>query len=339
MPLVSGRYKSPYSAASQKPRYPSEYSTAHEEADPEMRSGRYQYGGGVIPSGSQDAFRWNTAAALRSGYSYPQSLAAAATVQRQYGHARGGVVDPLHDIDPREVQSWERESGPLGSNPGGMHKAPDGSEYYVKAYSGVSGDDRTRNEKLTNELYKLAGVPVPDVKLTQWKGHTAIASPIIEGEKLDKFEPREYPHIKDLLEHYPADAWLANYDVAGTHHNNIIVDYNNHAHRIDAGGGLRYRAKGNLKQHFGDDATDELFNLGNGKHNEWAAKLYNDIDFGPNTSGYETALRIAHIPDDHIRTLTGLYGPESREKNDELADKLIARRDSIAKAYDIAPLR
>jgi hypothetical protein len=37
-------------------------------------------------------------------------------------------------------------------------------------------------------------------------------------------------------------------DVAGTHHNNIIV----HAHRIDNGGGLRYRAKGDLKEHFGD---------------------------------------------------------------------------------------
>jgi hypothetical protein len=28
-----------------------------------------------------------------------------------------------------------------------------------------------------------------------------------------------------LQQHFPADAWLANYDVAGTHHNNIIVDY------------------------------------------------------------------------------------------------------------------
>jgi hypothetical protein len=121
---------------------------------------------------------------------------------------------------------------------------------------------------LTNELYKLAGVPVADIGLTQWKGRTAIASPIIEGEKLDRFEPREYPHINDLLEHFPADAWLSNYDVAGTHHNNVIVDYDNHAHRIDAGGGLRYRAKGDLKEHFDDDAIDELFNLQNEKYNK-----------------------------------------------------------------------
>jgi hypothetical protein len=140
-----------------------------------------------------------------------------------------------------------------------------------------------------------------------------------------------------LLEHFPADAWLSNYDVAGTHHNNIIVSYDNRAHRIDAGGGLRYRAKGDLKEHFNDDAIDELFNLLNPKFNEWSSKLFNDVDFGPNSSGYQTAQRIAHIPDDHIRTLTGLYGPPARAANDELADKLIARRDSIAKAYGIAP--
>jgi hypothetical protein len=247
------------------------------------------------------------------------------------------AVDPLYDIDPRVIETWERESGPLGSNPGGLHTDAEGNKYYVKAYAGANGDDRTKNEKLASELYQLAGVPVADIGLTQWKGRTAIASRMIDGEKLDKFEPRFYPHIEDLQEHFPADAWLANYDVAGTHHNNIIVDYDNHAHRIDNGGGVRYRATGNLKEHFNNDAIDELFNLGDPKFNEWAAKLYKDVSFGKDTPSYQTALRIAQIPDDHIRTLVGVYGPESREKNDELADKLIARRNSIAKAYGIEP--
>jgi hypothetical protein len=247
------------------------------------------------------------------------------------------MIDPLHDIDPRVIDSWERTSGPLGSNPGGMFEAPDGGKYYVKAYAGANGDDRTKNEKLTNELYKLAGVPVPDVKLTQWKGHTAIASPIVDGWKLDKFEPREYPHINDLLEHYPADAWLANFDVAGTHHANVVIDHNNRAHRIDAGGGLRYRAQGSLKTHFGDDATNELFDLGDPEHNEWSAKLFHDVDFGKDTPGYPTALRIAQIPDDHIRSLVGVYGPQSREQNDKLASTIIARRNAVAKAYGVEP--
>jgi hypothetical protein len=243
------------------------------------------------------------------------------------------AVDPIYDIDPRVIETWERESGPLGSNPGGLHTDAEGNKYYVKSYSGVSGHDRTLNEKLTNELYRLAGVPVPDVKLSEWKGRTAIASPVVDGWKLDRFGSGEYRHINDLLEHFAADAWLASYDVAGTNHNNIIIDHNNRAHRIDAGGGLRYRATGNLKEHFNNDAIDELFNLGNPEHNEWSSKLFEDTDFGKDTPGYPTALRIAQIPDDHIRTLVGLYGPQSREQNDKLASTIIARRDAVARAY------
>jgi hypothetical protein len=96
------------------------------------------------------------------------------------------------------IETWERESGPLGSNPGGLHTDAEGNQYYVKSHSGANGHDRTLNEKLTSELYKLAGVPVANIDLTQWKNHTAVVSPIVEGEKLNKFEPREYPHIKDL---------------------------------------------------------------------------------------------------------------------------------------------
>jgi hypothetical protein len=270
------------------------------------------------------------------GQPFPQALGMAARVQQQYGHARGGAVDPqLYDLDPAEVATWERESGPLGSNAGGLHRDAQGRQFYLKSYSGVSGDDRARNEKLASELYKLVGVPVADTKLTEWKGRTALASRIIAGEKLAKFEPKSYPHIRDLLEHYPADAWLANYDVAGTNHNNIIVAPNNRAGRIDNGGALRYKATGDLKSHFGDDATDELFNLGNEEHNKWAAKLYKDAEFGKDSPGYQTALNIAWMPDDYIRSIVGVYGPQSRKDNDELADKIIARRNSIAKAYGI----
>jgi hypothetical protein len=100
---------------------------------------------------------------------------------------------------------------------------------------------------------------------------------------------------------------------------------------------LRYRAKGDLKEHFDDDAIDELFNLQNEKYNKWAAKLFEDVEFGKNTPGYETAQRIAQIPDHHIRALVGPYGPQSREENDKLADTIIARRDAVAKSYGIAP--
>ena len=43
------------------------------------------------------------------------------------------------------------------------------------------------------------------------------------------------------------------------------------------------------------------------------------------------------VPDDIIKALVGVYGPESREQNNKLADTIIARRDNVAKAYGIAP--
>jgi hypothetical protein len=44
---------------------------------------------------------------------------------------------------------------------------------------------------------------------------------------------------------------------------------------------------------------------------------------------------IAQIPDHHIKALVGVYGPESREENDRLANTVIARRDAVARAYGI----
>jgi hypothetical protein len=260
-------------------------------------------------------------------------------VKRTTGRNTGGGVDEpgqdIHDLDPREVATWERTSGPLGSNPGGMHEAPDGSQHYVKAYPGLVGHDRTLNEQLTNQLYKAAGVPVADTKVTRWRNGTALSSQIVEGKKLSRFEPSEYPKIKDLLEHYPADAWLANYDVAGTHHNNIIVDDDDRAWRIDNGGGLRYRATGKPKEHWDKDATEELEGLQSKEHNKWSARLFKDVKVAKNDPSYQGAVRVSQVPDDVIERLVNRYGPGIDKDKEQISDIIKARRDSIAKAYGV----
>jgi hypothetical protein len=81
----------------------------------------------------------------------------------------------------------------------------------------------------------------------------------------------------------------------------------------------------------------ELEDLHNPEMNKWAAKLFKGVEVSKDDPSYETALRIAQIPDHYIRALVGVYGPESREKNDELADTIIARRNALAIAYGIAP--
>ena len=103
---------------------------------------------------------------------------------------------------------------------------------------------------------------------------------------------------------------------------------------MDSGGGLRYRATGKLKEHL-DNEVPDLKDLHNPEFNKWAAKLFKGVEVSKHDPSYETALRIAQIPDHHISPLVGVYGPESREKNDELADTIIARRDAVARAYGI----
>jgi hypothetical protein len=79
----------------------------------------------------------------------------------------------------------------------------------------------------------------------------------------------------------------------------------------------------------------ELEGLHDPEFNKWAAKLFEGVKVDKDDPSYATAQRIAQIPDHHIRSLVGIYGPESREENDELAHTIIARRDAAAKAYGI----
>ena len=65
--------------------------------------------------------------------------------------------------------------------------------------------------------------------------------------------------------------------------------------------------------------------------------MIKDVKVSKDDPSYATARRIAQIPDHYIRALVGVYGPESRKENNELANILIARRDAVAKAYGIAP--
>src|SRR5262249_44838105 len=149
------------------------------------------------------------------------------------------------------LAAMKQESGPLGSNPGGIFRHPDGSEWYIKTpktIEGVSQLDRVKNEKLAAELYQLAGVPVPEIKLTQLNnGKPAIASRMIDGVTLNQTwnDHLNWGHpYKGLQDSFAADAWLANWDSVGLGKDNVLISPDGLATRIDLGGSLRYRAQG-----------------------------------------------------------------------------------------------
>lgn len=231
-----------------------------------------------------------------------------------------------YDLDPAELKGATQVTGQKGSNPGGTYQLASGEPVYIKTPKTV---EHTYNEKLAAELYKLAGVPVADVKMTKFNGQPSIVSPIIPGKVLKDVDPGSYSYTSDLGQHHPADLWLGNYDWVGTGKDNIIVDPTGKAHRIDTGGALRFRAQGALK---GPDMWGpevKPFDLTK------SPDMADVMDFTPKKWEQPTAQRVAQITDDQIKGLVDKYGPLAKGKKEELANTLIARRDGIAKMYGV----
>jgi ADP-ribose pyrophosphatase YjhB (NUDIX family) len=151
------------------------------------------------------------------------------------------------------TQDWStlRQVGPQGgSNPGGVFEAPDGSRWYVKVQK---SQEHAANEALSSSLYQELGIDAPKV----YYGHDA---PGLSGKHMTA--TRIVPHAKqDLKQHihegdqkyldkiyegFAADAWLANWDVAGLTYDNIVSSEGQPV-RIDAGGSLLFRAQGDPK--------------------------------------------------------------------------------------------
>jgi hypothetical protein len=243
--------------------------------------------------------------------------------------------DDAFDLDPDEVSHFKRLSERLGSNPGGLHADQSGERWYLKQYQGANAEDRTRNEKLTAELYRLAGVPHADARLTEWNGRPALASRFIWGRELGEHDPEKYGAIKGLRENFPVDAWLSNYDAMGTHLNNVVVTDDGVAHRIDAGGGLRYRATGKLKTHYDSNAARELEDMRDPEVNPWIAKVFGNVKVSQDDPSFAGAVRLAQVTDPEIIQAVYQWGPPSRTAKDRLIHILAQRRDAISDEYGL----
>jgi len=259
-----------------------------------------------------------------------KSLAGAA--ERKIASSAADVEKLLADYHakqahvPLDVSNFQKTGPQEGSNPGGTYADPvSGAEWYVKS---PKTTDHANNEKLANELYKEAGVPVPDVRLTK---DGLVASKIVEGKRLDKMGLDDYSDVKGLQEHFPVDAWLGNYDAIGTGKDNIIVDADGVAHRIDAGGALRYRAQGKPKTNWGPEVP-ELKSMKDPDINPDSHDVFHNSDHDLET---QSAQRIAEIPGYRIRALVDQYGPPTMAAKEELTATLLKRQKKIADHYGV----
>ena len=216
-----------------------------------------------------------------------------------------------------------------GSNAGGLFQnVTTGEKFYIKF---PNSEDIARNEVLAGKLYRLAGVPnVAETHLiTGRDGRIGIASRIVEGLERNSGLLTTKPPAS-ALEGFAADAWLANWDVVGLAHDNLLIKAGQ-AYRIDAGGALRYRAQGGLKgaNLFGPTVL-ELDSLRNPSINPQAAGVFKHVTEDDIIAGVR---KIAAITDDDLERVVRKYGPTDSATQDELIAILKARRDDLVKRY------
>jgi hypothetical protein len=127
----------------------------------------------------------------------------------------------------------------------------------------------------------------------------------------------------------------------GLSNDNLLLDKNGKAVRVDVGGSLLYRAQGGEKgADFGNEVT-ELKTLIDHSKNSKSAAVFGGITQEDITA---SAMKVAKIKPDQIRKMVNLFGPGDDAQKTDLANKLIARRQNIidqlgvVDPWDLPPL-
>lgn len=156
-----------------------------------------------------------------------------------------------------------------------------GKKWVVK--SGKGKEPQIKNEVEADNVYRAMGVAVPKSGLHKTaNGEMVKVSEYIEGgETLSKWREGKTEHqIKmmnvEIGKHLALDSVLANWDVVGLSHDNVLIK-DGVPYRIDNGGALLYRAQGEAKgTAFGNTVTEHT-TLRDKSKNTSAASVFGDV--------------------------------------------------------------
>lgn len=206
----------------------------------------------TVPSAAQ-ALRDATDAARTALDAYIASLADKAGKDTQ------AAPDALSPLPPGVFPDTIAGSGMkvVNANPGGTTGAQiveiDGRRYVFKTAGKVSAE-HVRNEAAADQAYRRAGIRVPDCRIYEEDGKTYKLSEFIDGgQSLRDYMAKATPAqkkavIEELRQGYVVDSLFANWDVLGTEQDNVLIDKDGHAWRIDNGSSFGFRARGSRKK-------------------------------------------------------------------------------------------
>ena len=186
-------------------------------------------------------------------------------------------VKRLRDGFPSSLDEIVKEQQAGGSTGAMIVETAYGSKFIRKNGSSTS-NEHLQNECNTDAFYRACGVNVPEFKtFTQSDSNgnqeTVKLSKFIEGgislnDWWQKASASERTQMSEQLrKSFAVDILLGNWDVVGLGADNILVDKNGIAWRIDNGGSLGFRAQGQRKrqQDWDSGMIDDLWTMtGNG---------------------------------------------------------------------------
>jgi len=238
-----------------------------------------------------------------------------------------------------DTSNWKKVSGQAGSNQGAFYVDPgSGQQYYVKT---PKTEAHAANEVLASALYEEAGLAVGRAYIGKNKaGKIVIVSPVIDNVdgELNKF-PNNPEILNQIQNGFAVDAWLNNYDVIGLEKDNILVNKDGKAFRIDAGGALLFRAQGADKsEQMNENVSEQIASLQNPDVNAQSASVFGQM--GPAEIG-ESAKLVANIDEAKIDELVdeafagGIDGISSQSIANSLKENLKRRRKELIEIYGL----
>ena len=208
-----------------------------------------------------------------------------------------------------------------GANEGGWYENPDGERYYVKFYK---NPDQGRVEYVANAVYDKLEIKAVRSELIQLEGREAVASPAIPDAKPVSIEDQS--RSEDVQKGFVADAFLANWDVIGFFHENIVKSEDGF-YRIDNGGSLIFRARGKEKE-YSPDSIPELQSMRNPAYP--AGEVFEGIT--EEEIGRQARELVSKISPEDIEEIVDKSGLDG-EKRDKVLTGLLGRREYLAKTY------
>ena len=162
----------------------------------------------------------------------------------------------INELFPKDLSSLKTINSNIGGSTGAkLVQDVKGAQYILKKNPNNNG--HVRSEYLTNQLYDLMGIRVPDYELYDENGDAVLLSKFIPMCKTASMAD-----YGKLAEGFIADTLLANWDVYKN--DNCLRDPSGKNYRVDNGGALDYKAQG-CKKTFDEDVLS-TFN-GMVKHN------------------------------------------------------------------------